>query len=104
LLREAGGGGSRYEAAAFLVRFPGGRVGLVFWPRSESADEAQWIGRYPAGTLAIAHTHPGWMPRPSRVDVGTAQNANLPVYVVTHRRISKTAGGIVMTVAEGEWE
>jgi len=103
LLHEARDGCSHDEMATFIVRLPYGRLVFVRWPPADSADEARWTGAFPRGTVAIAHTHPNWMPRPSRIDVATARRANLPVYVITRGQITRTAGGEVTTVAAGEW-
>src|SRR3954447_3937243 len=56
------------EQAAFVVRRPNGTLAAVHWPSGELRDGAEWIGEYPPGVIAIAHTHPGWLPLPSRID------------------------------------
>ena len=104
LLQDADDGRSRYEQAAFVVRLPSGHIALVRWPRSESADEARWSGPFPSGTVAIAHTHPNWMPRPSRIDAATARSARLPVYVITQSHITRTDGREVERIADAGWD
>jgi proteasome lid subunit RPN8/RPN11 len=92
LLRDAHGGCSRTEVAGFLVRLPAGTYAIVRWPEAEVTDEARWEGAWPPGTVAIVHTHPNWMPEPSRVDRATAARNHVPVYVVTSGGITSTAG------------
>ena len=87
----------RVERAAFVVRKADGQVGLVVWPSSET-DSAMWVGPIPEGTVAIAHTHPYWRPRPSNVDVVTARNVKMPVYVVTRSEVWKTAAGVAFRI------
>jgi len=92
LLREARGGSSRTEAAGFVVRLPSGRYVIVRWPEAELPDEARWEGPWPPGTVAIVHTHPNWMPEPSRIDRATAAKWHVDVYVVTSSGVARTAG------------
>jgi hypothetical protein len=87
----------RTERAAFVVRNADGHVGLVVWPSSET-DSATWVGRIPDGTVAIAHTHPYWRPKPSNIDMVTARNVKLPVYVVTRSEVWKTAAGVAFRI------
>ncbi len=101
-LIAATGASSHDEAAAFVVE-RGGRVFPVMWKRSGSLDGAQWDGPIPIGTIAIFHTHPGWLPLPSSVDERTAMRTRLPVYVVTRNRIMKTLGERI-EVAALRWE
>ena len=103
LLRDAVRAGSRLEAAGFVVRLPHGGYAIVRWPDSETTDEARWDGAWPPGTVAIVHTHPNWMPLPSRVDRATAATGNVVVYVVTRGSITRTSGGAVETVVRGRW-
>jgi hypothetical protein len=91
------------EQAAFVVRCPNGTLAAVHWPAGELRDGAEWIGEYPPGVIAIAHTHPGWLPPPSRIDRATASRSRLPVYVITATSIAKTDGGEPIVVTSGSW-
>jgi hypothetical protein len=91
------------EQAAFVVRCPNGTLAAVHWPSGELRDGAEWIGEYPPGVIAIAHTHPGWLPLPSRIDRATASRSRLPVYVITATSIAKTDGGDPVVVTSGSW-
>jgi len=99
MLRESRGGASRIEVAGFVVRLPSGTYAIVRWPEAEVTDEARWEGAWPPGTVAIVHTHPNWMPEPSRVDRATAASHGVPVYVVTNGGITRTDGGEPETVS-----
>ena len=102
LLASARYGWSDHESAAFVVMTPDG-IRLVPWPRSNEPHGARWKGTFPRGTIAIAHTHPNRDTHPSRIDRRTARRLRLPVYVITHSRITVTDGGGVYTVARGRW-
>lgn len=102
LLATAGYGWSDREAAAFVVKTEEG-VRLVPWPRSPEPHKARWRGAFPAGTIAIAHTHPNRDTHPSRIDRRTAKRLRLPVYVITHSRITVTDGAADYTIARGRW-
>lgn len=102
LLASARYGWSDHEAAAFVVMTPDG-VRLVPWPRSIDAHGARWRGAFPRGTIAIAHTHPNRDTDPSRIDRRTAKRLRLPVYVITHSRITVTDGAATYTIARGRW-
>ena len=86
------------EDAAFLVRDANGAVTIVRWEPSGVPDSAMWVGPIPENAFAIAHTHPDWRPRPSRIDVNTARSAKLPVYVVTKTQVWETAAGVAFRV------
>jgi proteasome lid subunit RPN8/RPN11 len=90
LLRSARYGSASTEEAAFLIR---DSRGATFFLR----------GPLPAGTVAIVHTHPNWLPQPSKLDALVARQTSVPVYVVTLTRISRTEGGKPMLVASGDW-
>jgi proteasome lid subunit RPN8/RPN11 len=100
LLHDAREGSSNVEEAGFVVRLPRGGYAIVRWPAAQTTDSARWEGRWPPGTVAIVHTHPNWMPRPSRIDVATAQNLHTAVFVITHDRIMRTIAGRCDTVWE----
>lgn len=94
LLGQAG----NMEDAAFIVLDPQGHYSVVRWPSAGVPDSAMWVGRIPEGTVAIAHTHPDWRPRPSTIDVATSRGAKLPVYVVTRTQVWETAAGVAFRV------
>jgi hypothetical protein len=72
------------EVAAFVVRRDDGSLNAVFWPHSANFRSEHYEGRVPAGTVAIAHTHPPQAgERPSRGDIEQAKKIGMPVYVVT---------------------
>jgi|GEM_PF-2019504 len=103
LLVQGHYGGSHIEQAAFLLRDERGRLVAVDWPATGETDSAAWAGPLPAGVVAIAHTHPNWLPRPSRIDRATARRTRVPVYVITRTEIWKTDGETPATVATGDW-
>lgn len=103
LLASVQYGHAKREAAMFIVRSDDGRLSFVHWEAASLPHQSQWHGPVPRGAVAIAHTHPNWIPQPSSTDIRTALHSNLPVYVVTRMRITKTIGGQTTLVAKGEW-
>ncbi len=103
LLAAAQYGYAEREEAMFIVRADDGSLSFVRWESKGVPHQSQWHAPIPRGAVAIAHTHPNWIPRPSSTDVETALRSNLPVYVVTRMRIMKTFGGETSQVAKGEW-
>jgi hypothetical protein len=103
LLAEGHYGSSHIERAAFLVRDSRGRLSAVDWPAAAGADSAEWNGAFPPGVVAIAHTHPNWLPRPSKIDSATARQARVPVYVITRTEIWKTTGEAPAAIAAEGW-
>jgi proteasome lid subunit RPN8/RPN11 len=103
LLEDAHYGHAEMEEAMFIVRGTDGVLSFVRWHPTGAAHQAQWNAAVPQGTIAIAHTHPNTLPRPSTNDIRTAMQANLPVYVVTRTKITKTSGGETSVVLKGEW-
>ena len=103
LLALGGYGRLAPERAAFLVVMPDGGTSCVLWPATNGYREARWDGPVPAGTIAIAHTHPRNLDSPSARDVREASRTGLPVFVITPRRVSMTSGDRIVTVAEGKW-
>jgi len=103
LVTDSRYGFARSEEAMFVVRGAGGAVTFVRWPDSGLHERAQWIGRFPRGTIAIVHTHPNWLPDPSAVDTRLAERIGIPVYVVTRTRISRTSGGVNETLVSTDW-
>ncbi len=88
------------EEAAFLIRTAHG-IAFLHWPQSFNRHETMYAGPVPAGTIAIIHTHPGWLPMPSNVDARTSRLTGLPVYVITFSMISKTTGKSATVVSKG---
>lgn len=89
-------GGFDEESAAFIVRNSAGGLELYHWPRSRAFRAAHWDGALPEGVVALMHTHPASLPRPSGQDVAEARRLRLPVYVVTERQMCVAdAKGIV---------
>ena len=86
------------EDAAFLVLDCHGNVQVVRWPSTGVPDSAMWIGAVPQGAFAIAHTHPNWRPRPSKIDIVTARTTKMPVYVITRGQVWETAAGVAFRV------
>lgn len=103
MMKDTRFGFSHMEEAAFVVQNADGDLSMVAWPPSGEPDSARWFGRFPDGTVAIAHTHPNYMPLPSKVDAVTARKSHVPVYVVTPFAIAKTYGGAPEVVVRGEW-
>jgi hypothetical protein len=103
MLHDVRSGFAHVEEAAFIVRLPNGHLTLVRWPSSQMPDEAVWIGAFPRGTIAIVHTHPNWLPRPSNIDALSAKRAGVAIYVLTRSAIVKTTGGEPQVVAGEEW-
>lgn len=102
LIRKATTERSR-EQGAFVVRTADGTLYFVVWPPSEEKDMLRWHGRFPDGTIAIVHTHPPWLPAPSKLDMRAARGARVPVYVLTVTSISKTTGDGSEVVLERDW-
>ncbi|MFL6248706.1 MAG: hypothetical protein ACJ74H_21965 [Thermoanaerobaculia bacterium] len=91
------------EHGAFVVRTPDGLLYFVAWPPDAERNILRWYGRFPDGTVAILHTHEGWLPDPSKIDRRTATDAGIPVYVITPAQITKTTGGATEVVMTGNW-
>jgi proteasome lid subunit RPN8/RPN11 len=100
LVRGARSGFEHREGAAFIVRSTTGNFYSIEWPSAGALDSARWTGVIPAGTVAIAHTHPTHLPMPSNIDIVTAREVHVPVYVVTPAKITKTDGREPVVVAE----
>lgn len=91
------------EQAAYVVRTPAGALYFVWWPAAGERNSVEWRGPIPRGAIALVHTHPPWLPMPSRLDMATASRTRLPVYVVTPFLVLKTTGGPAEMVLAGEW-
>ena len=88
LFRAAYFGRANYERAAFLVLQHDGSVACHDWPPSFSYRSERWNGAVPDGTIAIAHTHPLTVRRPSPEDLKAAAAVGVPVFVVTDNSIA----------------
>jgi hypothetical protein len=104
LVRHARYGFSNREQVAFIIRERDGALSCVVWPSSGEPDSGRWEGPFPTGVVAIAHTHPNWLPVPSSIDIRTATRTRTPVYVVTRSQIYETAGGEPVAVARTSWK
>jgi len=103
LLRNARFGMSNTEEAAFLIRNAAGATFFLHWRSDGELNQATWTGPIPAGTVAILHTHPNYLPIPSNRDIRVAREIAIPVYVITRNRIERTDGGEPVVVAVGDW-
>lgn len=104
LVQHARYGFSNMEQVAFIIRDRTGALGCILWPSSGEPDSGRWEGPFPTGVVAIAHTHPNWLPAPSSIDIRTATRTQTPVYVVTRSQIYKTAGGEAVALARTSWK
>ena len=103
MMKDTRYGFSHMEEAGFVIRRSTGELDFERWPSTGVPDTAFWIGEFPRGTIAIAHTHPNTMPLPSNLDAATARKTHIPVYVVTPRAIVKTRGASPEVVVRGDW-
>jgi len=71
------------EVAAFIVRDANGAIASELWPHTANRRSEHFNGVVPAGTVAIAHTHPIFAERPSSGDIDQARKIGLPIYVIT---------------------
>ncbi len=74
--------------------------------QSGSKIEESYSGVVPAGTIAVAHTHPRNLPRPSQHDVDESIRSKRMFYVITFwsiYRIDPTTGRIVAVVWNQDW-
>jgi len=103
LLRHGRFGMSNTEEAAFLIRNAVGATFFLHWPGDGELNQATWNGPIPKGTVAIVHTHPNYLPLPSNRDNRVARAVEVPVYVITRTRITRTDGDKPMVVVDGDW-
>jgi len=103
LVQDAHYGFAETEEAAFVVLSQTG-LALVRWPVSGRRREARWSGAHPRGTIAIVHTHPNRIPYPSTIDKRTARQRNVPVYVLTRTKITRTSGDEAQLLIDGDWK
>ena len=86
LIRMAGYGKRADERAGFLV-LEHGHIRLEAWPATNGYHAAEWAGAIPAGTVALAHTHPQQFPEASVQDRNEAQRLGIPIFVLTPQSV-----------------
>ena len=93
------------EVAAFIVRNPDGKLSSMLWPHLPDRREQRYSGAIPAGTIAIAHTHPVFAYEPSRGDRELAKRVGLPNYVITRATVyvANPDGTMVPLIKSGDW-
>jgi len=94
------------EVAAFLVRDANGVITSVMWPHSANRRSEHFEGMIPAGTVAIAHTHPLQADQhPSGGDIALAKKIGLPIYVVTRRNlyVVDSSGVVIELLTRTNW-
>jgi len=94
------------EAAAFIVRRPDGSYTSVLWPAKTAAIRgARFVGAIPAGTVAIAHTHPFTAELPSRGDINQAKRIGLPIYVISRWSlyVADPSGEVTGLIVRKDW-
>jgi hypothetical protein len=94
------------EVAAFIVRREDGSLNAVIWPQNGRYRSGHYEGPVPAGTVAIAHTHPPEADRrPSRGDIEQAKKIGMPIYVVTRWNlwVADAQGDVHELVARTDW-
>ncbi len=103
LLRASRFGFDKAERAAFIVRSANGSLSEIEWPSTGLNNGERWFGAIPHNTIAIVHTHPCWIPRPSAVDATTARRSGIPVWVITRKHLYMTDGTREFDVAQEDW-
>lgn len=103
-LLAASGFGRASERAAFVVKKADGSLRLVDWTPSGDLS-ASCRGLIPAGSIAVAHTHPAGDRNPSKNDVAEAKRIRMPILVITLEGITiARADGTVGALIEGrDW-
>jgi len=96
LLAESGYGRLPVEHGGFLIRESDGTLTFAPWPRG-SFQRASFHGAIPRGTIAVVHTHPRNLPRPSPHDVAEAMRLGMQIVVVT-------PGAVIVARADGTVE
>jgi hypothetical protein len=87
LVKNAGYGHRPDEQAGFLVMDDDGRLRVVPWPATNRHHAQQWSGAIPAGTVAVAHTHPSESPSASAHDCDEARRLGMPMFVLTPQAV-----------------
>lgn len=88
LLSRAYYGRTNYERAAFLLLSEDKTISCRDWPPTFAFRAAQWSNAVPDGTIAIVHTHPASIRRPSTADLDAAAAVGVPIIVLTPSWIS----------------
>lgn len=105
LVARSGYGRFDIEQAAFVRLLPDGTFAARVWPSHRGFQRATFTGAIPEGTVAIAHTHPLGIPRPSRHDLELAARLGIAVLVLTPRNITlvRPDGAIVTLLRNKPW-
>ena len=77
------------ETAAFIIRRDDGSERCVLWPPTAEYHATHYLWPPPTGVVAIVHTHPFAMPRPSIGDKASAIRLGIPIYSITPANIYK---------------
>jgi proteasome lid subunit RPN8/RPN11 len=94
------------EVAAFIVQDGNGVTSSVLWPHTANVRSERYRGAIPAGTVAIAHTHPLYAERPSRGDIEQAKKIGLPIYVITRWNlyvVDPSSGASIALIKNKNW-
>src|ERR1051325_10678304 len=93
------------EVAAFLVRDANGAIASVLWPHTANRRSEHYDGVVPAGTVAIAHTHPIFAESPSSGDIPQAIKVGLPIYVITRWNlyVVDATGAVTSLIEKKNW-
>ena len=92
-LANRGGYGVHYaERGAFLVRQSDGSIQCVLWPFSGEFHKISYTAPIPAGTVAIAHTHPRCCRDLSANDRREAERLRIPIIAVSMGTLHMTDG------------
>lgn len=94
------------ERAAFIIRDGRNDYRCALWQSQHLWAEARYSGPVPGGTVAVAHTHPVELPRPSLRDVSEARRTGLVFYVITRwtiYRIEPSDGSVIAVVRNRDW-
>ncbi|MEA2162397.1 MAG: hypothetical protein QOK37_524 [Thermoanaerobaculia bacterium] len=94
------------EIATFLVRDSNGMISSLPWPQTGRFRSEYYHGTIPAGTVALAHTHP-WQAdqHPSQGDIEQARRLHLPMFVVTRWNLYgiDSSGNVITLFARSDW-
>jgi hypothetical protein len=109
LLQDLAGRGATkiggLEVAAFIVQEPDGGFSCLLWPSSATV-LSEHYGTIPAGTVAVAHTHPFDFEHPSSRDVDESKRIGLPIYVLTRWHlfaVDPSSGEHVELIRQKDW-
>ena len=94
------------EVAAFIVQDASGATSCLVWPHTANTRSEHYVGANPAGTVALAHTHPLFAEHPSKGDVAESKRLHLPIYVITRWNLYVTdpqSGQHVALIANKNW-